>query len=517
MKTLFLGKLNHCYCVLKGPEMNNKSSIFQLCLLLFLLIPVPAFSDLIPYHTFTGTSHNERLGHSVALIGDIDGDNISDLILSAPFKTIVDDNVGQVYVYSGAEFELMYTLNGAFEGHLFGRTVACAGDVNNDDVPDFIIGAPYFSIQSEGSDPGRAYVFSGINGDTLYSFIGENSDDEFGRDVATAGDINQDGFDDFIITAQANDAGGNQAGRAYVFSGIDGDTLFVFTGSFPIGFFGISAAPAGDVNNDNIPDIIIGAGREHNYKGNVYVYSGDDGELLHKFSGENTGDWFGLAVSSAGDADKDGFDDILIGAQFNADRGLRAGKAYVFSGQTGQLLFQFYGKIEAGLGRSVGLAGDVNGDSFDDYVLGAIGGSTKIYSGYNGGLINSIEAPVGASLFGESVSSAGDQNGDGRADIFIGADASNIGGFHAGQAFVYVDIPCCEGLRGDIDLDGIDADPMDLVYIVNWIFKLGADPLCLEEADLNNDGNADVLDLNWIVNYLYRKGPAPYGCTDTTP
>lgn len=72
---------------------------------------------------------------------------------------------------------------------------------------------------------------------------------------------------------------------------------------------------------------------------------------------------------------------------------------------------------------------------------------------------------------------------------------------------------CCVGIRGDVNLDGTDADVVDLNYLVNYIFRNGAATPCLQEADVNADGSAvNIVDLNYIVNYIFRSGPTPQGC-----
>ena len=148
--------------------------------------------------------------------------------------------------------------------------------------------------------------------------------------------MNNDGFDDLIVGAHLNDAGGFNAGRAYVYSGQSGVLLYTFTGEAAEDFFGLSVSGAGDVNNDGFDDLIVGAPRNDAGgfdAGRAYIYSGQSGVLLYTFTGEASGGNFGQAVSGAGDVNNDGFNDLLVGAHriFVAGGGF-PGRAYVYLG-----------------------------------------------------------------------------------------------------------------------------------------------------------------------------------------
>ena len=137
----------------------------------------------------------------------------------------------------------------------------------------------------------------------VYVFTGEVEFDYLGVSVASAGDVNNDGFDDMIVGAWKNDAGGSEAGRAYVFSGLNGDTLYVFTGEAAEDWFGVSVASAGDVNNDGFADLMVGADSKYaagTAAGLAYVFSGPTGDTLYGFTGECAADVLGCAVHAAG-------------------------------------------------------------------------------------------------------------------------------------------------------------------------------------------------------------------------
>ena len=313
-------------------------------------------------HTFTGGADLDNLGWSVSDAGDINSDNFADVIVGA--RTA--GGVGEAYIFSGQDGSVLHTFVGAAADDNLGWAVSGAGDVNGDGRPDVIIGAP---ATSGGGAPGQVYVFSGLDFSQLHHWVGEAGDDAFGKAVSGAGDVNNDGFDDVIIGAELNDAGGVDAGRAYVYSGINGSLLHTFTG-LAGDAFGFSVSGVGDVNTDGFGDVIVGATLAGG-TGAAYVFSGQDGALIHTLNGEAADDQFGRSVSGVGDLNNDGFDDLIIGAKFNDDGGNNAGKAYIYSGKIGDLLHVFTGEaLRRNLGTSVSNAGDVDNDGVEDLIVG---------------------------------------------------------------------------------------------------------------------------------------------------
>ncbi len=504
-----------------------KCSIRNLLLSIIILIVAasPANSQCPPVYTFTGEAAGDRLGVSVASAGDVNNDGFNDLIVGAYQPNSLSSDAGRAYVFSGQTGDTLYVFTGEAAGDELGRSVASAGDVNNDGFDDLIVGAP--GNDAGGTRAGRAYVFSGQSGDTLYVFTGEAAGDAFGGTVSGAGDVNNDGFDDLIVGAFFNDAGGTRAGRAYVFSGQTGDTLYVFTGEATDDQFGTSVASAGDVNNDGFADLIVGA-RFNDAgainAGRTYVFSGLTGETMYIFSGVAPAETLGESVSGAGDVNGDGYDDLIVGGPGAGS--LLTGRAYIYSGQDGALLYTFTGEaVFDNFGGSVSGAGDVNGDGFDDIMVGAVSnsagglsaGRAYIYSGQDGALLYTFTGEADFDYFGRSVSGAGDVNGDGFDDVIVGAWDNDIGGVLAGRAYVYLQNSCfcvCTGNRGDLNGDGVDANILDLTFVVDFIFRGSGDPgLCPEESDLNADGSsANILDLTFLVDFIFRGGPAPGPC-----
>jgi len=273
---------------------------------------------------------------------------------------------------SGISCPYEHALIGGAGSVQHGEHVANAGDVNNDGMDDIIVGDMQATIGGvEGA--GRAYVYSGANASVLYTFAGTEFMEGFGLDVAGVGDVNGDGHDDvFISSALGNEGDG---GRAQVFSGQDGSILHDFLGSTGTGDgFGFSISGAGDVDNDGYPDLIVGAPYNDDAgvnAGRVNVYSGLTGTFFIWITGESPNDLMGYAVSDVGDLNNDGHDDLLIGAPGRANSGAGAGAAYVISGMDGGThLASWQGSIGDSLGAAVSGAGDVNNDGIQDVILG---------------------------------------------------------------------------------------------------------------------------------------------------
>jgi hypothetical protein len=276
----------------------------------------------------------------------------------------------------------------------------------------------------------------------LFRVSGVNPNDYLAESVAMVGDFNHDGYDDFIVGAKFDDSNGDNAGIARVYSGKDASVLLSVTGSDPGDWMGVAVAGAGDVNKDGFADVIIGAsGNDPNgtNSGSAYVYSGKTGALLRTFNGFDDFDHFGQAVAGAGDVDGDGAADLMVGSPQEGN-----GTARVYSGSTGSIIWTFTG-IAAGdaFGDAVNGSGDVNSDGFADLIVGApygdLGavdnGYAQVYSGRTGVLIWTLAGGSGDHM-GASVDGAGDFNDDGFDDFIIGSPLDEPNGAESGSAFI---------------------------------------------------------------------------------
>ena len=355
---------------------------------------------------------------------------------------------------SGTAGQVLYSLTAPsprFEAE-FGWSVSGAGDVNNDGRSDIIIGEA-----RGGGDTGRAYVFSGADGNLLYSLESPNPQSLgfFGASVSGAGDVNADGYDDIIVGAEDEDDGSVNAGRAYIFSGEDGSLISALSSPYPEddGGFGFSVSGAGDVDGNGHHDVIVGAPKEDGNSANsgrAYVFKGN-GDLLYTLvsSNQNQSDEFGNSVSGIGDVNGDGFGDVAVGAHMEWADTTEAGKAYVFSGDGGGLFFSLQSpnsQYRGYFGNSVSGAGDVNNDGYPDVIVGAYqedtaedaSGTAYLFEGFSGVLLATLVSPNQeyGGFFGVSVSWLGDVDHDMHDDVIIGSQESGVAE-KSGRAYIF--------------------------------------------------------------------------------
>ncbi|MEM7336490.1 MAG: integrin alpha, partial [Chloroflexota bacterium] len=232
-------------------------------------------------------------------------------------------------------------------------------------------------------------------------YVETNQDDNLGFSVSSAGDVNNDGYDDVIVGANWYDNGADNAGAAFVYlggsDGLSTGYVWVGMGNSANEEFGYAVSEAGDINADGFDDIIIGTlGSD-----SAYIYYGTDtgiDQSSEQILTEQAGSEFGSAVSYAGDVNDDGFSDVIVGAPvFVSGQGTIRGRAFVYygsaSGVSSSADWAAEGGIDGSLfGISVSNAGDVNDDQVDDIVIGdSFGnnnleevGSVFIFLGVNG-------------------------------------------------------------------------------------------------------------------------------------
>lgn len=329
-------------------------------------------------------------GLALASAGDIDGDGFGDLAVGSP-------GAARVWIYFGGPSGIPETgaRRIAIEapgdgGSRFGGAVASAGDVDGDGYGDLLVAAT-----GEGVTPGRAYVYrgraGGIERTPARTLTGAG---RFASALAGGFDLDADGFADIAIGAHA--AGPNMAGAVHVFhggpEGIGETATTTIASVIESAQLGFSVAGAGDLDGDGYADLAIGAPNTSMARGEVHVHYGGPG---------------GVSVTP----------DLVI-AGINSGGG-------------------FFGHSVAGLG-------DGNGDGFDELVVGAFGtndraGRVSVFLGGADGLVTStrttVEGPFGAAGdFGWAVASAGDVDGNGRHDLVVGAPGVDD---RRGRAYVF--------------------------------------------------------------------------------
>jgi VCBS repeat protein/FG-GAP repeat protein len=351
-------------------------------------------------------------------------------------------SVPLVLIFAGDALaqSVIYEIDGAADGDEYGHSVSGAGDVNADGFDDFIVGSPLDDYA--GPDTGRAVIYSGVDGSVIHTFNGVSFFDQLGYSVGAAGDVNADGHDDVIVGAPLHDGNGTDAGAAFIYSDFDGSVLEIHYGATDAGRLGHSVSGAGDVNSDGTPDVIVGAPLHSvggDPRGRAVVFSGADGSTLWEWVGANNDDETGFAVRGVGDLSGDGFHDVIVGEPgYQSDDG----RARVFSGQSGTSLFGL-STVGGRSGASVGGGGDVDGDGTPDVVVGSPAwinerGYVRVFSGQGGGVLRSLNTPEDAlDRWGHAVDMVGDLNGDGHSDLAVGIQFGDAGSLNCGSVYVY--------------------------------------------------------------------------------
>jgi hypothetical protein len=399
----------------------------------------------------TGDSDSDRCGWSVSGLGDINADGYDDWVAGwSNDDTTGGGGAGKAVVYSGRDGSMLHAVSGSNAWDGVGHSVSRAGDMDQDGYADFLVGAGGDDTPM-GTNSGSSAAYSGRTGTLIHNWTGDSANDYFGFAVAGAGDVDGDGYPDVIVGAHFDDKGGLDSGSAFVLSGRDGGLLYTFSGDSPGDFFGSAVAIAGDVDADGHADLIVGAYRDAGF-GTARVFSGRDGTEIYLLLGGPTAGYFGWSVAGAGDVNADSFDDVIVGAPVDSTVAPDAGAAYIFSGRDGALLYAVYGDgTDDVLGWSVSSAGDVDRDGTPDIVVGGYSdelnshqlssGAARVYSGRNGTQLIAVAGESPGGDFGYSVSGAGDVNADGFADIVVGDPSANSSGFNPGAAFVYSPCP----------------------------------------------------------------------------
>ena len=419
-----------------------------------------------------GDQTGDQFGSVVAPAGDVNGDGYGDLLVGAPGYSNGASGEGRAYLFYGGPVGFTtdwppVVLEGNQAGAAFGSSVAMAGDVNGDGFDDVVIGAPQYD--SGQTNEGRAYLFlggsSGLN--TLPQWTAEGNQDScaFATGVATAGDVNGDGFDDVVIGAPLYDNGQINEGRAYVYMGSASGLALLPARTLEVNQagakFGAAVSTAGDVNGDGYADLLVGAPLFDNGQtdeGAAFLYPGSStgtaASATWTTEGNQANAQYGSSLGTAGDVNGDGDADVILGAPLYDNGQTDEGRAFVYFGSSASLATTPAWTAEsdqanAHFGASVASAGDVNGDGYGDVVVGAPlldgtvtdGGKAYVYLGTNSGpattpawSVSSFNTSV---QFGFSVSSAGDVNGDGYSDVIVGAVGYDAGGVNEGAAFVY--------------------------------------------------------------------------------
>ncbi|WP_052055950.1 FG-GAP repeat protein [Myxosarcina sp. GI1] len=471
----------------------------------------------------------DALGESVSNAGDINGDGLDDFIVGAPnagLATVayndyydrfdVSDRRGAAYVIFGRETNFAanfkvnaldgengFTIEGLNVGDRLGSQVSGAEDVNGDGFNDLLVSTPDEVHLIFGREGGFAANFdlNSLDGSNGFTLQGEERNYFLGYALSSAGDLNGDGFDDFIIGADGAGELLNETyyagttdrrGEAYVVFGrkkgfttdfdltsLDGTNGFSLRGKRAVDLLGNAVSNAGDINGDGLDDLVVGApgagDNVENYNSNVI--------------GDNRGKTYVIFGRKKG-----------FTAEFDLDR---------LDGSNG---FSIEGlNRNESLGSEVANAGDVNGDGFDDFMVGTTTGisniNSKVYvifGGENGFTsefdLNSLDGSNGfvvrgmkGGKLGSDLASAGDVNGDGFSDIVIGAPdvANKFGGDSSYFGVAYVLFGSDDGFAPAINITALSAENGFTVRGVSYNGGLGTE--VSNAGDINGDGLSDII------------------------
>lgn len=447
------------------------------------------------------TQPGDGLGGSVAT-ADVNDDGFDDLVIGV-YR--YDEFRGEALVYHGSATGLATSaassLTGDARGDCFGYSVATAGDTDGDGYDDVIVGA------FGAGDYGAAYTYAGSSTGVVRSASATISGDAealyLGYRVAGVGDVNGDGYDDVVASPYPG------TNHVRVYAGSPSGTESSPAASVDLSCSPSAVSGAGDVNGDGYDDLAIGCEDADSNIGAAYLYEGAASGIAELASttlrGEDVNDRFGHSLSLVGDIDGDGYDDVVVGAYGHSGG---AGRVYAYHGSatglspTARAILTGSSSSDA-FGGWVGIAGDTDGDGFDDVAVAAPGaGFVYIQPGSEAGLdVSPTVVSTGYASLGD-ILTAGDFNGDGLLDMARGDPGNDPGGGEVSAWYGCIDADLdgfCE--RSDCD----DSDPtINVLFYVDDDRDGFGDPalpttVCAPEAGYAED-NTDCDDASAAVN-----------------
>ena len=469
-----------------------------------------------PAWSISGGGNLNYLGNSLSTAGDVNGDGYADVIIGE--RNYYDPNgnqrEGRASVFMGSASGLpaspSWSAGTTQVGNYFGWSVAAAGDVDGDGFGDVLVGMPDY-VNAIG-DCGAAFLYlgspAGLGWTSSWTAESDQVGAGFGVAVASAGDVNADGYGDVLVGAHLWSDGESEEGGAFLYtgsvSGLSSVASWVGQSDQVEAHYGRVLSSAGDVNGDGFGDVLVGAddfdsgatdeGRAFLYLGSA---SGLQAAAAWTVDGGQADADLGSALSGGGDVDRDGYGDVVVGVPRYDNGQTNEGQAWFFPGSASGLpatpsRIWESDQAEAFFGAGVAILGDVDGDGDAEVAVGASDwdggewneGLVNLYLGDPSGPASSAswshQSDQSNAYFGAVLARAGDVNADGYADMLVGSPAYTNGQDSEGAAWLYLGSSTGLGSAPDWSLE------------LNWVeaqigASLGA------AGDLNGDGYGDVV------------------------
>jgi hypothetical protein len=427
-----------------------------------------------PVAFINGGQQGGGWGSSVATAGDVNGDGYSDIVVAAFAYDNGQADEGKAWVYHGTLHGLTNIPVWSTETNQLAAgiwTAMSAGDVNGDGYSDVLIGSPNYDDNGL-TDAGRADLFlgslSGLGPSPHFTTTGGQAGAYYGYSAGSAGDVNGDGYGDYIIGAPYWDNGQNSEGQASLYQGGPSGLSLVswqIESNQADAALGFSVGTAGDVNGDGFSDVLVSLpayDHPQSNEGVIWVYHGSSNGLVQNparvLELDQAQAVLGTQAATAGDVNGDGYSDVIVAANSYSNGQQSEGGAFVWHGGPSGLGALPAWRVEsdqtlAQLSR-VATAGDVNGDGYSDVLVGAPSydnpenneGVVWLYYGSPAGLVNSpwvVQGDQPSAVFGLSIGTAGDVNGDGFSDAIVGAPDYDFTSTNEGMVWVFL------GNKGD--------------------------------------------------------------------
>jgi len=396
-------------------------------------------------HRHKGDAYKDSFGQSCAFLGDVNGDGLADYAVGADeYDSLGITNTGLVRVFSGADGSVIHEIFGSERIELLGRYLGLAGDVNADGTFDFLVAA--YGKQ-------RVDVYSGIDATKLLEIASPFSGVGFGISLQRLGDINLDGHDDFVIgSPDVATALGIQTGVASIYSGADGSELLRIEGLIAQGKLGGNIRAFPDYDGDQLPDLLIASIVEdvpgYPRAGAVRIFSSASGAVLFEFFHEAPLIGIGTALAVLPDFDGDGTSDFFAASTRDGPTGISTGGfGYIVDGMNGDILHRFVGdQFAQQFGASACQTGDLTGDGVPDFAVGSREGSidgefdragfVDLYCGRTARLIHRVGAEANYAYLGAALDGGMDVDGDGIPEILACAPKDFIEA-DEGTAYVF--------------------------------------------------------------------------------